>query len=104
MLRRLGEFTVRRRRWVLISALVFFVAAGAFGGKVAKALSTGGFDDPGSESSRAAGILQDEFRGGNPNLVLLVHAKGGSVDSPAVRAGGLRLTKQLAAQPGVQTV
>jgi RND superfamily putative drug exporter len=89
---------------VLVSALVFFVAAGAFGGKVAKSLSTGGFDDPSSESSRAASVLQDEFRGGNPNIVLLVRTDGGSVDDPAVRAQGVKLTQELAAEPDMQTV
>src|SRR5436190_24170659 len=100
MLHRLGEFTVRRRRWILAGALVFFVAAGAFGGKVAKSLSTGGFDDPASESSRATQVLQDEFGTGSPNVVLLVRAKHGTVDSPDVRAEGLSLTRQLAGERG----
>jgi RND superfamily putative drug exporter len=104
MLRRMGEFTVRRRRWILVGALVFFVAAGGFGGKVAKSLSSGGFDDPGSESSRAAQTLQDEFGTGNPNIVLLVRARRGTVDSPAVRAEGLSLTRQLAGERGVDAV
>ncbi len=104
MLHRLGEFTVRRRRWILVGALVFFVAAGAFGGKVAKSLSTGGFDDPGSESSRAIQTLHREFGTGNPNVVLLVRARHGTVDSPAVRAEGLRLTRQLARERGVDAV
>src|SRR6266540_4026305 len=104
MLHRLGEFTVRRRRWILVGALVFFVAAGAFGGKVAKSLSTGGFDDPGSESSRAIQTLHREFGTGNPNVVLLVRARHGTIDSPAVRAEGLRLTRQLAGERGVDAV
>ena len=104
MLRRVGEFTVRRRRWILVGALVVFAAAGAFGGKVAKSLSSGGFDDPGSESSRAAQTLQDEFGTGNPNVVLLVRTRHGTVDSPAVRAEGLSLTRQLAGERGVDAV
>jgi len=104
MLRRLGEFTVRRRWWVLIGSLVVFVAAGAFGGKVAQSLSTGGFDDPSSESSRAAGVLQSEFHGGNPNIVLLLTAKHGSVGDPAVAAEGMRLTRQLSRERGLETV
>src|SRR4051812_17342613 len=105
MLRRLGEFSVRRRRWVLVSALIFFLAAGAFGGRVAKSLSTGGFDDPNSESSRASALLQSEFRGGNPNVVLLLRAKrGATVSDPAIQAAGTRLTNRLGAEPGVRTV
>src|SRR3954465_3489388 len=100
MLRRLGEFSVRRRRWVLVSALIFFLAAGAFGGRVAKSLSTGGFDDPNSESSRASALLQSEFRGGNPNVVLLLRAKrGATVSDPAIQAAGTRLTNQTGSPP-----
>jgi putative drug exporter of the RND superfamily len=104
MLNGLGRFAVRRRWWVLTGALVVFVAAGAYGGRVAKSLSSGGFDDPGSESSRAASRLQSTFHSGNPNFVLLVHAAHGSVDSPAVRAEGIRLTRSLAGEPGVDGV
>ncbi|MFL5796962.1 MAG: MMPL family transporter [Actinomycetota bacterium] len=104
MLRRVGELTVRRRRWILVGALVAFVAAGAFGGRVAKSLSSGGFDDPGSESSRAVTALQQQFDTGDPNFVLLVRAGHGTVDSPAVRAEGLRLTSQLARERGVEAV
>ena len=34
MLERLGRFTVRRRRWILVGTLGALVVAGAFGGKV----------------------------------------------------------------------
>ena len=51
-MRALGEFAVRRRRWILMATLVLAVVAGAFGGNVAQHLSSGGFDDPSSESSR----------------------------------------------------
>jgi RND superfamily putative drug exporter len=104
MLRRLGEFSVRRRKWVLLSALVLFLGAGAFGGRVAQSLSSGGFDDPGSESSRAATLLQSEFHGGNPNIVLLLHAKHGTVNDPAIAAAGARLTERLSREPDLETV
>ena len=101
---RLGRFTVRWRRWILALALVFVAVAGAFGGNVAQHLSSGGFDDPNSESSRAATALNDTFHTGSPNLVLLVTATQGTVDSSAVAARGAQLTEQLAAEPGVADV
>ena len=53
MLTRLGLFTVRRRRAILVSTLVLFLAAGAvYGGNVATRLSSGGFDNPSSDSSQ----------------------------------------------------
>ena len=54
MLQRLGRFTIRRRRLVLLGAVGFVVLAGALGGGVASHLTTSGFDDPNSESIRPA--------------------------------------------------
>src|ERR1043166_3339069 len=95
MLARLGRFTVRRRRVILISAVVGLLVAGALGGSVVKRLSTGGFTDPNSESARAEALLLKQFHFGNPNLVLLVTAKHGSVDAPTVAAQGRALTAAL---------
>src|SRR5437764_7743129 len=101
MLARVGAFTVRRRRAVVISAVVGLIIAGVLGGTVVKKLSTGGFSDPNSESARAERTLLDTFHFGNPNLVLLVTTKKGSVDAPAVRAQGLALTAALSKEKDV---
>jgi len=102
MLARLGRFTVRRRRVILISAVVGLLVAGALGGSVVKRLSTGGFTDPNSESARAEALLLKQFHFGNPNLVLLVTAKHGSVDAPTVAAQGRALTAALGHEADVQ--
>jgi RND superfamily putative drug exporter len=86
----LGRLVTRRRWWVLALALAFLPVAGLLGGSVEGHLSAGGFDDPGSESSRAARLLLADFHTGEPNLVLLVTAHGGSVDAPAVGARARR--------------
>src|SRR5947209_10364967 len=98
---RLGEFAVKRRRFVIVAGIVLLLVAGAIGGSVSKHLSSGGFDDAHSEYSRAGRILQSEFHAGQPNLLLLVTAKNGTVDSPAVAAEGQRITQELASQPSV---
>ncbi len=97
MLVRLGQFTVRRRRMILIVSVVLFALAGAIGGGVAEHLSSGGFDDPGAESTRAGEVIDDVFHAGEPNVVLLVTATNGDVDAPAVAAAGQALTAELAA-------
>ena len=102
MLRRLGHFTVRRRRWVLIATMLVVALSGAIGGTVQEHLSSGGFDDPGAESTQAEQVLTDVFRSGNPNLVLLVRAKSGSVDDKELAAYGAELTEKLGAEEHVQ--
>jgi putative drug exporter of the RND superfamily len=104
MLERLGRFLLRRRWAVLAAALVALVAAGAFGGSAVTRLKSGGFDDPAAESTRAARVLREQFGAGDPNLVLLVTAKDGRVDDPAVAAAGQALTRRLAAEPDLAQV
>ncbi|HEV3012842.1 MAG TPA: MMPL family transporter, partial [Actinomycetota bacterium] len=104
MLERLGRFLLRRRWAVLAATLAVVVAAGVFGGSAITRLKAGGFDDPDAESTRAAAVLRDEFGAGDPNLVLLVTAKGGQVDDPAVAAAGQALTRRLAAEPDLAQV
>jgi RND superfamily putative drug exporter len=102
MLSRLGRFTVRRRRWVLVGTLIGVLVAGALGGGVFNRLSGGGFGDPGAESTRAEEVLEEVFGTGDPNIVLLVTADEGTVDDPAVVAVGLALTEELSAEPGIE--
>jgi RND superfamily putative drug exporter len=64
-------------------------------------LNNGGFADPSSASARADALLDHQFHTGSPDLVLLVTAGSGSVNTPAVAAAGLRLTEQLNHTAGV---
>jgi RND superfamily putative drug exporter len=98
MLSRIGRFTIRRRKLVLIGAVVVFLVSGAYGGGVSEQLSSGGFDDPGSESFRADEVLEQTFGSATPNTILLVTAKSGNVDDPAVVAAGNALTEELAGE------
>ncbi|MGH9138826.1 MAG: MMPL family transporter [Acidimicrobiales bacterium] len=98
MLARLGGFVVRRRRLVLVSAVLAFAISGAVGGGVADRLSSGGFNDPNAESSHIEPILEDQFQSGTPNVILLVTARNGSIDDPAVAAAGVALAGELAAE------
>lgn len=102
MLRRLGHFTVRRRRWILVGTLLFVLVAGAFGGNVASLLSSGGFDDPNAESTAANEALDEVFGSGTANLVLLVTATDGDVDDTDAARFGTEVTEQLADEEGVE--
>jgi RND superfamily putative drug exporter len=98
MFARLGRFTVRHRKAVLVGTALFFVAAGVLGGGVASRLSSGGFDDPASESSRARNAIEREFGEQEPDLVLLVTAKRGTIDDADVAAAGNAITAKLASE------
>ena len=104
MLQRIGRFVIRRRKLVLVGAAILFVISGAYGGPVSEHLSSGGFDDPASESFQADEALLDTFGSGTPNFLLLVTAPDGSVDDPDVVAAGQALTDELAAEPDMANV
>ena len=104
MLTRLGRFALRRRWAILAATLAAVALAGAFGGGAIGHLKSGGFDDPAAESVKAAATLRDSFGTGAPNLVLLVTARHGDIDDPAVARRGADLTRRLAAEPDLTQV
>src|SRR4051812_3553988 len=99
----LGRATVRFRKAILGGAAGVVVAAFAIAGGVADKLTSGGFADPGAESERAAQILGHQFGSLDPNVVLLVTAKHGTVDDADVAAAGTALTNELRDQLGNDT-
>jgi len=103
-LRALARFVFAHRRAIVVVTGVGIVAAGIFGAQVTKKTSQGGFDASTEQSIRAATVLQNDLHGGQPNLILLVTAHDGSVDSPSVAAAGRALTARLAAEPNMANV
>jgi RND superfamily putative drug exporter len=96
-------FAIRRRRLVLVGAVIVTLFAAALSGNVVEHLSGGGFDAPGSESDRAARTLERRDGVLPPNLVLLVRGDR-PVDAPAVAQAGTALAEALAREPGVERV
>jgi len=79
------------------------VALAIFGVPVAKSLSASGFQDPTSESAKAAQLLTDKFGQGGVQLLLTLSAKAG-FDSPQARAVGTDIVDQLRRSPHVASV
>ena len=103
-MRRLAIFVIRRRWWVVAIALVALPLCAVYGLGVHDKLSSSGFEDPGSESARATAAIAKEFpASGQSDFVVVVTANHGTVNSPAVQAKGLALTRQLGRSPGVVT-
>ena len=80
-----GRTVVRVRWWVLLGALVLAVVGVGWGTGVFGALSSGGFDAPGSESARAARQITAELGDQSPDLVVLYSSTTAAVDAPALR-------------------
>jgi RND superfamily putative drug exporter len=101
MLGSLAALVIRRRVAFLAGVAAFVFVAAAIGGNVAKHLSSGGFNDTGSPSAQAENELRRVFHADQPNLVLLVTSKAGTVDDPAVVSAATALTQRLATTPGI---
>ena len=103
-LRRLARGVMAHRVLILAVSGLFVVAAALLGGNVSSRLSQGGFDASSEQSVQAADVLASKFHDGADNIVLLVHSRHGSVNTPAVAAAGSSLTRLLAAQPHMANV
>ncbi|MFJ3585174.1 MMPL family transporter [Streptomyces sp. NPDC090127] len=98
------RFVTVRPRLTLLVALVITALAVLAGGGVADRMGSGGWEDPAAESTYATRALEREFPASQPNVLLLVDARKGAVDDPAVAAEARRLTERLEAEPGVSGV
>ncbi len=89
MLSRLARFVTSHSRQVLLLALLIVLAAAAYGSSAVSHLSSGGFTDSSSPSTKADALLSERFHQGDPNLVFLLQSPSG-VNSPAARSVGTR--------------
>ncbi|MFD4507926.1 MMPL family transporter [Streptomyces sp. NPDC058457] len=98
------RFVTARPRLSLLLALVITALAVLAGSGVADRLGSGGWEDPAAESTYATKALERDFPDSQPNLLLLVDARGGSVDTPAVAAEAKALVTRLSGEKGVTGV
>ncbi|CUU58146.1 hypothetical protein Ga0074812_11755 [Parafrankia irregularis] len=96
MFERLGRTVFRRRWWVLGLAGAFFVFGGVWGTQVFGELTTSGFDDPASESSRALERAEAALGRTGNDLVVLYRSTSMTVDDPAYEQA---VTERLDALP-----
>ncbi|MEV4138977.1 MMPL family transporter [Dactylosporangium sp. NPDC049742] len=83
MFERWGRTVVRRRWWVIGAALAFMAFGGVWGTQVFGALTTEGFDDPHSESSRAVVRAEQTLGRTGNDVVVLYRSPTMTVDDPA---------------------
>src|SRR3954454_6960209 len=82
MFEALGRVMYRRRRWVVALSVAFVVFAGVWGTGVFGAMTGGGFEDPNSESSKAAEVAAEALGRNTPDVVVLYRSDTTTVDDP----------------------
>ncbi len=91
-----GRLLHRRRKPVLILTLLFAVLSGAYGAGVFGSLTPLGFQDPGSDSVRAAKIAEKAFPQRTPDAVIVYRDEDRTVDDPSFQQA---VVKQLESLP-----
>ena len=103
MLARIAKLALRSPRLILAVAALLAVLTAVFGIPVANHLSSGGFQDPSSESARAAQLLSEKFGQSDQQLLITVTDPAGATSAPA-RAVGADIAARLDASPNVLSV
>ncbi|MCW2653604.1 MAG: putative superfamily drug exporter [Mycobacterium sp.] len=103
MLQRIARLVIAAPRRIVAIALLVMVGTAVFGIPVTKSLSAGGFQDPASESSKAAQLLTDTFNQGDMQLIFTVTSRQGA-QSQSASAVGVDLVEQLRRSPYVANV
>ena len=99
-----GGAVVRLRWWVLAAGLVLVLAGATWGAGVFGSLSGGGYDDPDSESNRAAAGIAAQLGQRDPDLLVLWSSDTATVADPAFRAAVTRAVGAIREQADVAQV
>ncbi|HUH71927.1 MAG TPA: MMPL family transporter [Mycobacterium sp.] len=83
MLQGFARLAIAAPRRIIGFAVLVFIAAAVFGIPVAKSLSSGGFQDPDSESARAIQALTDKFGQSGQQMLIVVTAPAGADSTQA---------------------
>lgn len=97
--------TMVRHRWLVLVAGLLLAGVGlSWGTGLFGALSSGGFDDPGSESFRARSQITAAFGEQGADLIVLYSSERMTVDDPAFRAAVTTTLDRLRRDPEVRDV
>ncbi|MEO3854163.1 MMPL family transporter [Acrocarpospora sp. B8E8] len=103
-LRWLGAVVARRHRITLVTGLIVTLVFAVVGAGAMSVLVLSRWEAPGTDSVQAHELLRRDFGTGNANLILLVTARTGTVDSAVVRTAGQQLSGDLRGRPLVGDV
>ncbi|MFE6649021.1 MMPL family transporter [Nocardioides sp. NPDC057772] len=100
----LASLIHRRRRSVLVAAVVTTLALTALAAGAMSSFVLSRWEAAGTESVRAQTELLDRFDTGNANLILLVTAPRGTVDDPEIAQAAKAVEAELAGEKAVGDV
>ena len=103
MFEKLGHSLVRRRKAVLALFVLVLIVAGASSALLIPRLSSGGYNDPASQSAKADAYLTTTFHVKDPALALVVDSKTAVTDATTV-ADAAALEKAISNEAGVTKV
>jgi RND superfamily putative drug exporter len=103
VLDRIARLALRSPRRILAIAALLAALTAVLGLPVVGHLSAGGFQDPGSESARAARVLSDKFDQSDQQLFITITDPAGATSEKA-RTEGSGITARLATSPNVLSV
>ncbi|MCV7224482.1 MMPL family transporter [Mycolicibacterium komossense] len=103
MLHRIALSAIAAPKRIITAAILVMIGAAVFGVPVAKSLSSGGFQDPTSESAHAAHLLADKFGQSDMQLLFTVTAPDGAKSAQA-RATGMDILSRVDGAPHVMSV
>ena len=101
MFEKLGRFTVKRSKLVLLVFVITMVIAGGIGFTVLGKLDSGGYSDPNSESTQVWNYFKDNLNVRDAGVILVVDGKGKSVNDPKVVSDALALENEIQKVAGV---
>src|SRR5262249_17769104 len=104
MLAALGRLLYRARWAALLLSLAVVLGAALYGSGVFGTLTSGGFEDPNSQSAQAHTFLDQRLGGWTPDIVVLMRSDTLNATDPTFASAATQLLNTLQAQPGVASV
>ena len=101
MFEKLGRFTVKRSKLVLLVFVITMLIAGGIGFTVLGKLDSGGYSDPNSESTKVWNYFKDNLNVRDAGVILVVDGQGKSVNDPKVVSDALALENEIQKVAGV---
>jgi RND superfamily putative drug exporter len=100
----LQRLVLRHRRLVLTAAAAMAVLGAVLAGPAFARLSPGGFDDPGSESTRAAETIATRLGAQAPDVLAMYSDRNATVDEPSFESAVRAVEARVRARPQVRDV